>query len=98
MTGKHAVRELDGTWTYPSSEEVLREAGLYTIKAYVEVRRNTILKYIVNHPIFDLCREAGRQRGTSHRRYWWEQPIDLEAARAGKIFTADVAADGEGGA
>ena len=85
-------------WTYPSSDDVLEEVGMYSIQQYVEVCRNTILRHIANRPIFELCREAGRQRGTSHRHYWWEQPMDLEAVRAEVNFAAGVAAEGEGGA
>ena len=30
--------------------------------------------------IFEFCREAERKRGTQRRQYWWEQPMDLDAA------------------
>jgi hypothetical protein len=82
MTGMMPREEPDGSWTYPASEEVLETAGLYTIAHYMEVRRNTILNFIVNRPIHTLCQDAVRKRGTGNRQYWWEQPMDLEAARA----------------
>lgn len=93
MTGLQPRREPDGTWTYQSSEKVLEAAGLHTIQHYVEVRRNTVLKFILDRPIFEFCREASRQRGTSNRQYWWEQSLDLEAARAAVFTAAGVAVD-----
>ena len=65
-----------GTWTYPSTEDVLEEVGLFPIRQYIEVRRQTIAAYIVNRPIFQLCVDEERRRGTSPR-LWWEQPMDL---------------------
>ena len=85
MTGIQHRRELDGTWTYPALEEALKKAGLYTIAHYMEMRRNTILNFIVNRPIHTLCQDAVRKRGTGNRQYWWEQPMDLEAARASAV-------------
>jgi exonuclease III len=85
MTGMMPCEKPDGSWTYPASEEVLEKAGLYTIAHYMEVRRNTILNFIVNRPIHTLCQDAVRKRGTGNRQYWWEQPMDLEAARASAV-------------
>ncbi|KAL7534321.1 hypothetical protein ACHAXR_005793 [Thalassiosira sp. AJA248-18] len=56
-----------GEWTYPSSEDVLEEVGLHTIKQYIEVRRQTVAAYIVDRPIFGFCRNGERMRGTSPR-------------------------------
>ena len=95
MTGLQPCREPDGTWTYQSSEKVLEAAGLHTIQHYVEVRRNTVLKFILDRPIFEFYREASRQRGTSNRQYWWEQSLILEAARAAVFTVAGVAVDEE---
>ena len=49
-------------WTYPASADVLEVAGLYTIAEYIDVRRQTIAAFIVNRPIFDLCR-GGEEEG-----------------------------------
>ena len=89
ITGKMPCKNPDGMWTYPLTEDVLEVAGLYTITHYVGVRRQTIANFIVNRPIFELCRGAERKRGTSNRQYWGEQPMDLEAARANAIVAAD---------
>ena len=68
---------------YPKSVDVLEEVGLFTISHYVQVRRQTIAKYIVDRPILSFCMEGERRRGTSTRRqFWWEQPVDWDLARA----------------
>ena len=69
-------------WTYPLSKDVLEEVGLFTIEHYIEVRRQTICNYIVDRPIFSHCMDGVRKRGTSPRQWWWEQSMDLDAARA----------------
>ena len=35
LTGRHIRQLEDGTWLYPSSEGVLRDAGLFSIKEYI---------------------------------------------------------------
>jgi len=83
----------DGSWTYPQSALTLEEVALHPIAQYVEVRRQTIAKFIVNRPIFDFCTEGRRKRGSSPRQFWWEQPMDLDAARAEAQASADVPAN-----
>ena len=73
-------RNPDNTWTYPKSEAVLEEVGLYTIEHYILQRRNTIAAHIATRPIFDFCRRAERRRGTAPRQYWWDQEFNLEEA------------------
>ena len=73
-------RQSNRTWTYPSSEDVRAEVGLHTIEHYNWIRRNTIAQYIATRPILELCTKAERKRGTQPREYWWEQPMDLDAA------------------
>ena len=86
-------RNLDGSWAYPVSEEVLKEVNLQSIAHYVEVRRQTIANFIVNRPIFDSCVGTERRRGTSPRQWWWEQPMDLDAARIPSAADIVVGAD-----
>ena len=64
-------RNPDGSWWYPATPAL-----------YVEVRRQTISKFIVNRPIFDCSREGEKRRGTSPRQWWWEQSMDLDVASA----------------
>jgi len=58
-------------WKYPESAATLEEVGLYRIAHYVEVRRQTIARFIVNRPIFDYCVGGERKRGTSLHQWWW---------------------------
>ena len=60
---------------------VLEEVGLLTINHCVMVRGQIIAKFIVDRSIFDPCQDVVRRRVTSNRRYWWEQPMDLDMAR-----------------
>ena len=58
-----------GKWTYPTSTAILEKAGLYNIEEYIQIRRQTITSFTVNRPIFDLCREGERRRGSSNRQF-----------------------------
>jgi hypothetical protein len=48
MTGNRPKQDVDGSWTYPRSADVLNAAGLKTITHYMEVRRQTVANFIVN--------------------------------------------------
>ena len=74
------------TWAYPPTEKVLEECGLFPMTHYIEVRKQHVASFIVNRPIFDLCVGSERLRGTAPRQYWWEQTLDLDAARASANF------------
>ncbi len=65
--------------------------GLQTISHYIGVRWQQVANFIVNRPIFQLCQEGVRKRGSVARQFWWEQPLDLETAGL-----AAMAADEEG--
>ena len=77
MAGKGPRLNPDGSWMYPDTEKVMKEVGLRSISQYVEVWRHHIFNFIVNRPIFDLCKEGVRKRGSSHRLFWWDQPVSL---------------------
>ncbi len=81
MAGMQPTWDPDGTWTYPSSKDVLKAVELKTIDHYIEVCRETIARFIVNQPLFALCRDGGRKRGSTHCTFWWEQPLSLDVAR-----------------
>ena len=93
ITGKLPKLEADGTWSYPPSEKVLRAAGLYSIEHYIGVRRRTIMKHIVDRPIFGFCEGGVRKRGSSVRQFWWTQTFNLDAASG--LTEPDVTADDE---
>ena len=83
-------------WQYPSSSDVLEKAGLHTIEHYVGVRRHTVAAFIVNRPIFDICMEGEKMRGSSaSRQFWWEQSFDFEEARAAGCAGAAVVSEDE---
>jgi hypothetical protein len=81
----------NGTWKYPATVDVLEEVGLRTAEEYIAVRRQTIAAYVVNRPVFWACVEGERMRGTVPHTWWWEQPMDLDAAR--EASASIVAAD-----
>ena len=71
MTSMMPRRSPNGkNWTYPATEEVLETMGMYTVKKYVEVLRNIILKFLARRPIIELCMETERKRGTGPCQYW----------------------------
>ena len=70
MTGMMPKRKSDGTWEYPDSAEVLKAACLHTVEDYITVRRRTVMKYVVERPIYKFCREAERQRGSGSHLFW----------------------------
>ena len=82
MAGMQPNRTPDGTWTYPNSQDVLKAVGLKTISEYIAVRRETIARFIVDRPIFALCRDGERKRGSATRIFWWEQPLTLDDPEA----------------
>ncbi len=80
MAKEHVpCRGPDWQWTYPKSEDVLEECGLYTIKEYIVKQRNTIATYVVEHSIFRDCMESEEKQGSVPQKWWWEQEIDLDA-------------------
>jgi hypothetical protein len=80
MSGKRPERNVDGSWTYPRSEEVLEAVGMKSISHYLAVRQQTIANFIVNRPIHELCTGAARKRGLPVRPFLWDQPMDLDLA------------------
>ncbi len=96
MTGKRPVKLRNGTWTYPNLAQVLEDAGLKAVAHYIAVRRQHIANYIFNKPIFMTCEEGGRRRGSSIRHFWWEQPMDLDAAWAAGFVGPAVVSDDKG--
>eukprot|EP00985_Skeletonema_marinoi_P020434 scaffold12160_cov75-Skeletonema_marinoi.AAC.6 len=87
-----------GEWTYPARKDVFEEVGLYTLTEYIDRRRKTIGDYIsTDRSIFDLCRcrNGERRRGTSSRRWWWDQPInaDLESEEVASSVVSEDASE-----
>jgi len=56
-------------WVYPSSEAVLEECGMHTIEHYIDVRRETIAKYVVGRSIHVECQGTDQRHGSVPRRW-----------------------------
>ena len=82
MAGMQPAKNPAGTWQYPNSGEVLKAVGLKTVSEYIAVRNKTIARFIVDRPIFALCRDGERRRGLATRTFWWEQPLTLDGPEA----------------
>ena len=82
MTGMMPDRKHGGFWVYPDSEKVLRAGGLCTIEHFIGVHRATVLRYVSERPIYELCMQASRKRGTGRKTYWFEQEMVLEEDEA----------------
>jgi hypothetical protein len=82
MAGKMPTKNPDGTWTYPSSRDVLKAVGLQMIDHYIGARWETIARFIMDRPLFVLCRDGNRKRGSARRTFWWEQPLSINVAES----------------
>ena len=79
MAKEHTPRRgMNHQWTYSSSKKVLEEWGMHTIRHYIDVRKETIAKYVVGRTILAECQGADRKRGLVPRRWWWEQKMCME--------------------
>ena len=90
-----------GSWVYPRSTDVLEEVGLQTMEHYVRQRRQTIVAWVVDRPLFAACREGKRKRGTPQHQWWWEQEMSLDevslhsdASSDSSVSSADSATRG----
>ena len=63
---------------HPATSDVLKECGMHTISYYIDVRQETIFKYVVDRPIHVACQEGERRRGSAPRQWWWEQKMCLD--------------------
>ena len=70
-----------GMRKYLKTKTVPAAAGLHKILHYVQVRRASIMHWIVDRPILEPCRSVERGRGTTPRNFWWEQSMDLDETR-----------------
>jgi hypothetical protein len=65
-------------WVYPLSDKVLKECRMHTIQHYIDVRQQTIARYVVDRSIFAECREADQRCGLVPRQWWCEQRMCLD--------------------
>ena len=72
ITGQHIRQNDDGTWTYPSSENVLGMAGLCTIQECIKSRRDTVMKYARSRFIYRQCEESKTLASYPNQAVWWK--------------------------
>ncbi len=70
--------------------------GLQTISHYIGVRWQHVASFIVNRPIFQLCRQGVRRHGSAACQFWWEQPLDLETAGLAAMAADKVGVSDDG--
>ena len=58
------------------------DMGLQEVDTYISFCQNTVVQYISNSPIIDLCLAEKRRLGPIVSMWWWEQEgLDLEGMR-----------------
>ncbi len=73
MAEKHKPKKgPNHAWAYPRSSEVLQECSMATILHYIDVRRATIFQYVMDWPIYEVCKGGEWRRGLPPRQRWWE--------------------------
>jgi hypothetical protein len=82
MAGKMPTKNPDGTWKYPSSRDVLKAVGLQIIEHYIGICWKSIARFIVDQPLFALCWDGERKRGSARHTFWWEQPLSIDVTES----------------
>jgi hypothetical protein len=72
ISGQHIRMNVDGTWTCPSSESVLKQTGLWTIDEYLLRRRETIKKYVIGTEIYKKCMASKPLASNPKQLVWWD--------------------------
>jgi hypothetical protein len=72
ITRTHIRQEEDGTWIHPSSEGILKEAGLDSIEEYIQKRRGTVEVFAQFRPLYEACKNSTPLRSRNHA-VWWNQ-------------------------
>ena len=56
--------------------EVLEAVGMLPMKEYIWSRQDTIVEYIANFPIYELCTKEERMPVSCRLMRWWDQDIN----------------------
>ena len=70
---RHIRLEEDGTWTCPPSAAVLADAELLPVKAYIQMRKNTIMDFAKARPIYREALLSRPVQTNVSQLVWWEQ-------------------------
>ena len=60
------------------SAEDLEAEVLWPMKEYIRRWQDTIVYYILNHPIYELCTGAENIPGSRRFLRWWDQDLTRE--------------------
>ena len=63
----------DESWTCPSSSDVLRQAGLWTIQEYIQRRRNSVKLFAQSQPIYQRCEASHPLASNPNQLGWWRK-------------------------
>ncbi len=77
MAGKIPTWNPDGMWLYTSSRDVLKVVGLRIVDHYIGVSRDTFAHFIMDQPLFALCRDGERKRGSAGHK-----PLSIDIVEA----------------
>jgi len=61
----------DGSWSCPPSHLVLKKAGLFTIKEYIQCQVNTFLPYIQTCNVYSKCHNSWATQSAANHPIWW---------------------------
>ena len=73
ILGMTAQRGAGGEWEWVPVEAALEEAGLWPTRESMRRRQATIVEYIADRPIYELCTGAERMEGSRRFLWWWDQ-------------------------
>jgi hypothetical protein len=65
----------DWVWTYPRSEDVLKECGMKTMEEYILIRWQAVALYLVTRPTLTKCRRANGREGQNHTNGGGNNPL-----------------------
>lgn len=71
LTGQHIRDRKDGTWDTPSTEKVLKDAGLWSMEEYINRRKKTVTKFVQEREIFRKCVATPPIASSSNQKTWW---------------------------
>ena len=67
---------------YPSSRDVVKSVGLQMINHYIGVCQETIACFIVDRPLFAICRDGERKRRSARCTFWCEQSLSINVTES----------------
>ena len=78
IMGKHIWQDSNGEWHQPNSKEVLEGAGLKTVEEYIEQRKNTLMNFAKERPIYQKCLTSTPLVSNVNQLVWWAK-LDHDA-------------------